>query len=159
MNEFIISILALIVSILGLGLSFYIVSRNKPKLYVEKDVLEVKKDENEIWIYFYLSNIGERPTTIKKIEFNNPISNFMPQTTCLKVMEKVSLGLNLGTSPPLKSYSPLDFPFLIDSNHTEKILAKLKFLPEEIFKEEMKRDKLTYKIRVNYSNKLYECMI
>lgn len=156
-----ISILALIVSILGLTLSFYVISRNKPKLYIEKDLLEIKKEYNQIWIYFYLSNIGERLTTINKVNFYNPNSRFMPKTTILEVIDQTILGVgeNLPTSSNIKRYSPLDFPFLIDSNHTKKILAKLDFSTKDKFNKESNRNQLKYRIRIRYSNKIFECII
>lgn len=157
MNEAIITILALVVSILGLALSFYIVSRNKPRLYIEKDLLEIKKN-NQIWIYFYLSNIGEKPTTIKKVDFYNPNSRFMPKTTILEVTDQIILGCgeDLPASPNIKKYTSLDFPFLINSNQTKKMLAKLDFSTKEKFENEKKRSKLKYKIRIAYSNKIFE---
>ncbi|MDD3178548.1 MAG: hypothetical protein PHR26_03455 [Candidatus ainarchaeum sp.] len=155
----IISILGLIVSILGLVLSFVIVNRDNAKLYVKKEQLNIKKDKKEIWIYFYMTNIGKRPTTIKKIDFYNPQTRFMPNTTCVEVFETVSLGLDLDTTPPLKSYRAITFPLIIDSNKTTMILAKLSFADENTFKQESNRNKLKFKIRINYSNKKYETLI
>ncbi|NCP72085.1 hypothetical protein GW835_01685 [archaeon] len=152
--EYIISILGLIVAILGILLSFYIESKNKPKLYVEKEVLEVKMDENEIWIYFYLSNVGQRPTTIKKMELYHNKTKFMPNSVYLNVSESVSLGVGLKTSYPLPSYKPVIFPFLLQPNHTDKILVKLNYSSKENFEKEMNlENNLKYKIIINYSNK------
>ncbi len=159
MEQIIVSILALVVSILGLLLSFYVVSKNKPKILVEKDTLEVKKTANEVWICFYLSNVGERPATIKKIDFYNPETRYMPNTTVLQTIDKTVLGIgvNLPTNFPVHNYSTLDFPFSLNAHSTIKLLAKLNF-PTGM-KKETERKKFTYMARVDYSNKIFEKLI
>lgn len=159
MEQFIISILALIVSIIGLLISFYVVSRNKSKILVEKYILEVKKDINEIWIHFYLSNVGERPATIKKIDFYNPETRYMPHTTVLQTIDQTVLGIgeNLPTNFPVSKYSTLDFPFSLNAHSTIKLLAKLNF-PTGMTKE-IERKKFTYIARIEYSDKTFEKLI
>lgn len=158
-TESIISILGLTVSILGLILSYIIVNKDNARLCVEKELLAIKTDKKEIWIYFYISNIGKRPTAIKKIEFYNPETQFMPNTTCVTVFEDARIGLGLETTPILKHYGVMTFPLVIESNNTVKVLAKLNFADENTFKQESNRDKLKFKIRINYSNKKYETLI
>jgi len=155
----IISILGLVVSILGLVLSFVIINKDNAKLCVEKELLEVKKDKKEIWIYFYINNIGKRATAIKKIEFYNPETKFMPNTTCVEVFESASVGIDLGTAPSTKSYRSIIFPLVINSNNTIRILAKLNFTTEDTFTQEMNRKELKFRIKIGYSNKKYEQLI
>lgn len=155
-TESIISILGLIVSILGLILSFVIINKDSAKLYVEKELLEIKKERKEIWIYFYINNIGKRTTTIKKIDFYNPDTKFMPNTTCVTVFEDARLGLDLETTPVLKHYAIMTFPLVIESNTTVKVLAKLKYIDESTFNQELNRVELKYTIKLDYSNKKFE---
>lgn len=155
----IISILGLVVSILGLVLSFVIINKDSAKLCVEKELLEIKKERKEIWIYFYMSNIGKRATAIKKIDFYNPETTFMPNTTCVTVFEDARLGLDLETTPVLKHYGVMTFPLVIESNTTVKVLAKLNFINEDTFNQETNRKEFKFKIKIGYSNKKYEQLI
>lgn len=150
------AIIALVVSIVSLIISIYIITRNKAILVVEKHSLTLKKDKKEVWLYFYLSNIGERPTTIKTIDFYTD-SKFMPKTHILRVIDKTTLGVggDLPTSH-YNQYETIDLPSLIKSHTTIKLLAKLNFSEKSIFDRETKNDKLHYTLRLEHSKKIYE---
>lgn len=149
-------IIAIIISIISLGLSIYTLSKNRAILKAEKHSLILKKENKEVWIYFYLTNVGDRPTTIKEVDFYCD-SHFMPKTQLLKVIDKTILGI--GEDLPASTYpkyEALDFPSIIGPNTTIKLLAKLKFADKSVFERETKNDKLHYILRLKYSLGIFE---
>ena len=130
-------------------------------MYVEKELLELKEKDNEVWIYFYLSNIGNKPTTIKKIRFYSTIkkdnSYYEPHLSILKVFEeqKLGIGRNLPTSDSLKRYESISFPYILNCNNTLRLLVKLDFSNKERFEKETNKDPLNFNVQISYSNKKY----
>ncbi len=153
----VVEFIAIIISLISLCISIYILTRNKAILVAEKHSLILKKKYKEIWVYFYLTNIGEKPTTIKSIDFYTK-NKFMPKTTILKVIDKTIIGIGeeLPTSPILYNYEPINFPLLIEPHITMKLLAKLNFSNENIFEKETRNDNLQYTLRIKHSNKLFK---
>ena len=81
-------ILTAIIALAAFSLSLYLVLRTKPSLKVEK--ISAKKNRDSfIEFRFFLDNDGERPTTIKSIDFHTD-ENFMPKNKLLITNEKTS---------------------------------------------------------------------
>lgn len=146
-------IIAITISLISLGISIYLITRNKAILVAEKHSLTIKKPRKEVWLYFYLTNVGERPTTIKSVDFHTD-SRYMPKTQILKVIDETIIGIgeDLPTKPNMR-YETIDMPFLLEPHTSIKLLAKLDFVDMSVFKRETTNDKLHYTLRLMHSPK------
>ena len=84
----------------------------------------------------------------------------MTKTTSLKVIDETILGTgeDLPTSKVHK-YRAINFPFLLESHSSIKILAKLDFVNDDVFKRETINSKLRYTMKILYANKKFEKII
>lgn len=81
-------ILIAIIALAAFFLSLYLALRAKPSLKIEKISAE-KRGNTLIEFRFFLDNTGERPTTIKSIDFHTD-ENFIPKNKLLIVSERTS---------------------------------------------------------------------
>ena len=135
-------IIPIAVSLISLGISIfaivYTISKNKAILIAEPHSgVEIKREKKETEFDFYLTNRGNRPTTIKEIQFYCTEGNFLPKTTIIKILDKtiLSIGLNALKHP---TYESIDFPAVIGPNTTIKLLARLNFSTEEELEKQTK---------------------
>jgi len=117
-------ILIAIIALAGFSLSLYLVFREKPSLSIEK-ITAGKKGDTFIDFRFYLDNTGEKPTTIKSIEFHTD-ENFMPKNRIVVLSEETIPGISGGIviHEKVKGFA---LPYHILPNTSLKLKARLDF--------------------------------
>ena len=142
-----------VVSLIGLSLSIHNFRRNKPIIVVEKDSAE-KHSDTIMFFRFYLSNLGEKPTTIKNIEFYTKNNKFMPKVTLIESLKESIPTGNIAIIN--NSVKGIKLPFNLAPNSSKRIKAILDFSTEDNFKQEHTEDEIHYFIRVICSKEIIE---
>ena len=139
-----------LVALSSLFLSLYVVLRNKPKLNMEK-IDANKKDEKLIEFRFYLDNIGEKPTTIKSIEFYTD-DRFNPKNNIVSIIKETIPANRIVFSNKMESFN---LPYHLLPNTSLKLKAQLDFSNEkernEAIKPKGNQDQIHFTIVIKHS--------
>ena len=130
-----IDLIAIVISVVSLVLTLilalYTLYRERPIISVEKHMATIQKrdDNNFIDFVFFLNNSGDRPTTIKSIQFQQ--NDFIPKA--------VFIELTTGTIPILagiglqdEKINIFDIPFSLMPNTSKRLEAQLNFSNQPI---------------------------
>ena len=147
------AVIAISIAVASLIISIIILLRNKPILEVEKHSAGIIKNSNIVKFIFYISNVGEKPTTIKSIEFHTD-SNYMPKTTICKLKEQTIPNMDRTVSR--ENSEGMEFPFNLMPYNSFKLLAELDFSSSDVFKKETASGKLHYHIRIKHIKGLFK---
>ena len=119
-------IIAVIISLFSLGIAIYALTRDKPKLSVEKCSANYARQDNKNVIFtFFLNNYGNQPTTIKSIEFSTR-DNFIPSAVFFERLTGAIANI-AGHGVKEQKIKNIDVPFTIMPNTSKKIEAQLNF--------------------------------
>lgn len=155
--QIITAILTAIIALAGFSLSLYLVLKNKPKLNVEK-ISANTRNATIIDFHFYLDNIGEKPTTIKSIEFYDD-KNFMPHNNII-IRSNSTEPFVQGSITMNEKRKGFELPFHILPNTSLKLEAQLNFVSSDrrnnLIKADEGEGQIHINIRIKHSRGTYK---
>ena len=155
--QIITTILTAVIALAGFFLSLYLALNNKPKLNIEK-ISATKRDATMIDFHFYLDNIGEKPTTIKSIEFYTD-EKFMPHNNII-IRSNSTEPFIQGSISMKENRKGFELPFHILPNTSFKLEAQLNFISSDrrdnVINSNDGKGQIHFNIRIRHSKGIFE---
>ncbi|GEM_PF-2771450 len=130
-----IDLIAIVISVVSLVLtlilSLYTLYRERPIISAEKNMATLQKrdDNNFIDFVFFLNNSGDRPTTIKSIQFQQ--NDFIPKAVFIE-LTTVTIPISAGIGLQDEKINSFDIPFSLMPNTSKRLEAQLNFSNQPI---------------------------
>jgi hypothetical protein len=155
--QIITTILTALIAVAGFSLSLYLALNNKPRLSIEK-ISASKRDATMIDFHFYLDNIGEKPTTIKSIEFYTD-EFFMPHNNII-IRSNSTEPFVQGSISMKENRKGFELPFHLLPNTSLKLEAQLNFISSDrrdgVIKPNDGKGQIHFNIKIKHSRGIFE---
>jgi hypothetical protein len=155
--QIITTILTALIAIAGFVLSLYLALNNKPRLSVEK-ISASKRDATMIDFRFYLDNIGEKPTTIKSIEFYTD-DFFMPHNNII-IRSNSTEPFVQGSISMKENRKGFELPFHMLPNTSLKLEAQLNFISsdrrDKAINPNDRKGQIHFNIKIKHSRGIFK---